>query len=153
MMMGEEMGGMEELGEEFCPECPRETEEELMMEEGMTGGGEEEMMMGEETRMMEELGEEETMMMGEEFEPGVTTPTIPIPPPVIAPPLPFPPCWRYRRIALKYLHAYRSTQNRKYLCYYYLYLARYFCCLHKYTRNVIYLKRCKYYRALYARCI
>ena len=99
-----------------------------------------EMMMPEE-ELIEEIGEEEPeameMMMPE----------------LEAPVLPTRRCLRFRHLAIRYLRFYRETGIKKYLCYYYLYLSRYYCCLYNTTKKRIYLLRCRYYRRLYRVCI
>jgi hypothetical protein len=162
MMIG--MEGAEEKG--ICPaeiEEPMELEmmeEEPMMEPEMM---EEEPMMEpemmEEEPMMEpEMMEEEPMMEPEMMEEGlgpiegpqtaalVPKPILPIPPYLLK-------CRRYWLIAQKYRWLYLITKIRKYLCYYYAYLARYYCCLYRYTHRLAHLRLCKYYRKLYAKCI
>ena len=64
-----------------------------------------------------------------------------------------PPCHKFRQAAAKYLKLYKTSHIKKYLCYYYLYLSRYYCCLYNLTKKPIYLTRCKYYRKLYRVCV
>jgi hypothetical protein len=129
-------------GEEICPECPKGLEE---MEPEMMEGGLEEM----EPEMMEgglEEMEPEMMEGGlEEMEPEMME-QAPIVPPHFR-------CFKYRTKALEFLNKYRQTQIKKYLCYSYLYYARYLCCLYRYTRNPAQKKACLRFRRAYLNCI
>jgi hypothetical protein len=97
------------------------------------------------------LGEE--LMEGElEGQTQTLTPSIPIPPPEPAS-LATVNCVKHRKTALRYLQYYRKTHIKKYLCYFYLYLARYNLCLYRYTQKSIYKQRYKHYYNLYKVCI
>ena len=172
-----EIGGLEEetmLGmegpEEKRPTCADELEEsmlepEMMEEESMLEPEmmeEESMlepeMMEEESMLEPEMMEEESMlepeMMEETYEPTDTRLIHPIlPTGTISIPSYLLKCRRYWLIAQKYRWLFILTKGKKYLCYYYFYLARYYCCLYKFTHRFEYLRFCKYFKKLYAKCI
>lgn len=63
------------------------------------------------------------------------------------------PCERYRKAARDALKKYRETQNKRYLCIYYRYVAAWNCCRYQKTQKRQYLCNCYRYYAAYYRCL
>ena len=63
------------------------------------------------------------------------------------------PCDKYKEQASEYQEAYKKTNDTRYLCYYYYYMAQYYSCMYQETDDQKYLCYNYYYLALYYRCI
>lgn len=61
-------------------------------------------------------------------------------------------CYYYYYLACYYRCKYKATRQKKYKCAYYLYLSRYYCCMYAVTRSRRHLTLCRRYRSIYRRC-